>query len=185
MVTRRWHGKLVTTCLFMRERGKHSSCQYAANRCLFSPQGSDQVSHRLPVLSTSFPLSHQNVAPEHLRGKSEQFKKKKKKKREVWLSNVDIFVIRSRFICSPNIWIFSRFLKVTACLNMLVYCLMSLERGCVHLHPSSTSGRPTERWAAIGEVEPHTERQVHVRLWNNSRKKKDDDLQFFFLFSGL
>lgn len=56
-----------------RERGKHSSCQYAANRCLFSPQGSDQVSHRLPVLSTSFPLSHQNVAPEHLRGKSEQF----------------------------------------------------------------------------------------------------------------
>lgn len=114
--------------------------------------------------------------------------------------NIDIFVIPSRFLfflffstCSPNIWIFSHFLKVTACLNMLVYYLMSLERGCVHLYPSSTSGRPTERWAAFGEVEPHAERQVHVRLLEQLKRKKkkddddDDDLQgfFFFLFSGL
>ena len=34
------------------------------------------------------------------------------------------------------------------------------ERGCVHLYPAPTGGRPTERGAALREVEPHTERQV-------------------------
>lgn len=75
MVTKQWRRKLVTTCLFTRDKCKQSCCQRAANMCHFSPQGSDQVSHRLPVLSTSFPLSHQNVAPKHLWGKFDQFKK--------------------------------------------------------------------------------------------------------------
>lgn len=41
---------------------------------------------------------------------------------------------------------------------------VSLEWGCVHLYPSPTGGRPTERRAAFREVEPHAERQVRARV---------------------
>lgn len=46
-------------------------------------------------------------------------------------------------------------------LNMSVCSLVSPEWRCLHLNPSPTSGRPTERGVALREVEPHTERQVH------------------------
>lgn len=45
-------------------------------------------------------------------------------------------------------------------LNLNAGVCLYLERGCVHLYPAPTSGRPTERGAAVREVEPHAERQV-------------------------
>lgn len=112
--------------------------------CCVSLSGSDQVSHRLPVLSTCLPLPHQDVAPQHLWGDVSHtlilFYN------QMWCHFMYLITI---FNISP--------LTNDASYNKMSLFPLILEWRCVYFYIAPSSGWPAERRVAFREVESHPE----------------------------
>lgn len=109
----------------------------------FSP-GPYKISHWLPLLSSDFPIPHQDVASKHLWGENACVC--------VCLMHVYWTIKQIKMYISNHM--------VTMLQLLLNIHLSTPEWRCLYFHPPSSCGWPPERRAALGAMEPHTECQV-------------------------